>query len=302
MTDTPRDPDSPRTDDNRDSSFDPRRLTRDRWPVPDWHFEQIEKETRSSESKAGMLGVIQRMGDQTAPDFSGIDWDAELAGFGPLEFPTYYRQPFHSVPGGYLSEAAAVGDRRAMQAIYQHDHPERCLGIRSEIAALVPEHAKRVVEFGAGTGDGAAAVARRLPAARVTALEASPFMIIAGRIQNADAPNLEFVQGLAEESKLEDESVDALMITLLFHECPDKIKRDILAEAHRVLRPGGTIVLSDTPMASLHDYRGFYEPYKEQWSSFDPESALSAAGFEAIINRDVVPTLFTRIARKPENG
>jgi ubiquinone/menaquinone biosynthesis C-methylase UbiE len=133
----------------------------------------------------------------------------------------------------------------------------------------------------------------------VTALEASPFMLIAAKHQNAGLPNLRWVQGLAEQTGLEAGSFDAVAITLVFHECPDTIKRDILAEAFRILRPGGTLVLSDTPNDDLHGYRGFYEPYKEQWLVFDPDACLKDAGFGEIEAHDVAPPLWSRVARKP---
>ena len=101
----------------------------------------------------------------------------------------------------------------------------------------------------------------------------------------------ELVQGFAESTGLPDASVDAALITLVFHECPDKIKETILAEVLRILRPGGTLVLSDTPNDDLHDYRGFYEPYKEQWLHFDPEATLAAAGFDAALRRPEVSAL-----------
>jgi len=284
---------------SRPTGFDMRTLAGQRWPAPEWHLDTVAKETTGPESKERMMSVVRRMSEQQVPDYSGIDWDVSLASFGELEFPSYYRQPFHSVPGGYLSEAAAIGDRRAMESIYQHAHPQRSLGVRAELAKLIPDDARRVVELGAGTGDGAAAIARRLPDADVTALEASPFMIVAGRHQNADVRNLRYVQGLAEDTKLPDDSVDAIMITLVFHECPDTIKREILKEACRVLRPGGSLVLSDTPNDDLHDFRGFYEPYKEEWLDFDPEAFLKAAGFVDVVARDVAPPLWSRTAIKP---
>ena len=286
---------------NRKSAFDLRSLAGDRWPPPDWHFEKIAHESSGPESKDGMMGVIRRMAAQEAPDFADLDWDVELEAFGSLDLPDYYRQPFHSVPGGYLSEAAATNDRRALEAIYQDAHPGRSLGIREDIATLVPENARSVVEFGAGTGDGAAAIARRFPTARVMALEASPFMIIAGRTQNADLPNLEFVQGLAEETNIAEDSVDLVLLSFLLHECPDTIKRDILDRARRILRPGGMIVLNDTPPDSLDGYRGFYEPYREQWRDFDPETSLAEAGFEDTSNHEIAPTVFTRTATKTAN-
>ena len=282
--------------------FDMRQLAGTRWTPPQWHLDRIDAEMRGPEPKDRMLGVVRRMSAQVAPDLSAIDWDRELAAFAVRsadDFPSYYRQPFHSVPGGYLSEAAAVGDRSAMEAIYQHAHPRRSLGVRDELAALVPDDARVVVELGAGTGDGAAAIARRLPGADVLAIEASPFMIIAGRVQNADVPNLRFAQGLAEQNGLASGSVDAVAITLVLHECPDTVKRALLGEVRRVLRRGGTLVLTDTSQDDLHDYRGFYEPYKEEWQRFDPDALLSELGFEVVRALSVAPPLWTRIARSP---
>ncbi len=176
-------------DSRRDAvGFDMRTLAGTRWPVPDWHLETIAGEMQCDAPKDRMMRVVRRMGDQAAPDFSDLDWDAELARFAPIEFPSYYTQPFHSVPGGYLSEAAAIGDRAALEAIYEDAHPRRSLGVRDELASLVPAHSRGVVDLGAGTGDGAAAIARRLPEARVTAIDASPFMVIAGRHQNRGLP------------------------------------------------------------------------------------------------------------------
>jgi len=270
-----------------------------RYAVPNWHYDTIQKESDCVEPESRMLDVVRAMADQEAPDFSSVDWDKELQAFGEVEFPAYYRQPFHSVPGGYLSQAAAIGDRCAMEAIYRDDHPQRSLGLREALATLVPEDAGTVADLGCGSGDGAAAIARRLPGAQVTAIDASPFMLIAARHQNPDLPNLAFEQGFAEQTRFETASQDAVTITLVFHECPDEIKRTILGEAHRILRPGGALALSDTAQTDLDTYRGFYEPYKEQWLAFDPAAFLRDAGFETVASNDVAPPLWTFTARKP---
>jgi SAM-dependent methyltransferase len=281
-----------------ESRFDMRALAGDRYPPPAWHLEKIEQEM-SAPDKTRMMRVVTRMGDQEAPDFSAIDWDRELARFEGIEFPQYYMQPFHSVPGGYLSEAAAVGDRAAMEAIYEQAHPRRSLGVRDALATLVPEEALNIVDLGGGTGDLGAAVARRLPNARVRSIDASPFMIIAGEVQNGGVENLRLEQGFAEQTDLEDASADVVLITLVFHECPNQIKKTILSEVRRVLKPGGHLILSDTPQDDLHDYRGFYEPYKEEWLEYDPVAALEAAGFVDVERQDVAPPLWSVIARNP---
>jgi len=77
------------------------------------------------------------------------------------------------------------------------------------------------------------------------------------------------------------------------------VKRAILAEARRILRPGGTLVLGDTPQHDLHDFRGFYEPCKDEWLAFDPAACLAGCGFDAIDERPVALPLWTLVARSP---
>merc|ERR1711965_381121 len=49
------------------------------------------------------IAQIQKDSPTTFGD-TQIDWERELKGFGYLPYPAYYRQPFHSVPGGWLSK------------------------------------------------------------------------------------------------------------------------------------------------------------------------------------------------------
>ena len=124
-------------------------------------------------------------------------------------------------------------------------------------------------------------------------------MTIAARHQNGGVENVRYEHGFAEATGLPDASLDAVSITLVFHECPDKIKSDILTEVHRILKPGGTLVLTDTPTDDLHTYRGFYEPYKEQWMAFAPGTFLEAAGFVDCEDRSIASPLWSQVAQKP---
>jgi SAM-dependent methyltransferase len=230
------------------------------------------------------LIVNKRILEQPAPDLGGeINWEVELAKFKKLEYPEYYLQPFHSVPGGWLSKAASTINRQAMQAIYADTHPESCLGVRKDLAQLVAAgktgEGTTVVDFGCGDGDGAAAVARAFPKARVIGVDASPFMIIVGSRQNRDATNLEWLHTMAEHTGLASNSVDAVQIQLVLHECSDEARLEIGKEACRILKPGGQYIITDTPQDDLGHYRGFLEPHKDTWQKFSVATYFGATGF-----------------------
>lgn len=52
-----------------------------------------------------------------------------------------------------------------------------------------------------------------------------------------------FFQAAAEQTGLPSASVDLVSCCLVMHELPQSASRAIIAEAHRILRPGGTIAI-----------------------------------------------------------
>jgi ubiquinone/menaquinone biosynthesis C-methylase UbiE len=100
----------------------------------------------------------------------------------------------------------------------------------------------RVLDIGAGTGTLAALVGERHPGARVTGLDADPAMLARAR---AKAPGASFDEGLSYELPYPDASFDRVLSSLFFHHLRPRDKRRTLAEAHRVLRPGGELHVAD---------------------------------------------------------
>ncbi|MCG1003102.1 MULTISPECIES: class I SAM-dependent methyltransferase [Halobacterium] len=100
---------------------------------------------------------------------------------------------------------------------------------------------ERVLDVGGGTGRAARALARdteAVPGWDVTVVDASARMLAKAR-----ASGLPTVRGDAAELPFPDDSVDAVVVVDALHHFPDR--DGALAEAKRVLRPGGVLVVRD---------------------------------------------------------
>lgn len=94
-----------------------------------------------------------------------------------------------------------------------------------------------VVEVGAG--DGANFGHYPDEVSRVVAVEPDDYL--RGRAREAAPAHVEVVDGAADRLPLADDEADAVVFCLVLCSVPDQL--DALAEAHRVLRPGGRLVL-----------------------------------------------------------
>jgi len=252
-----------------------------RWKPRRSQIRTIEKELHSYTEKDQFVRILMSMPVTAGPDLGKVEWKNALKKYAVLDYPNYYLQPFHSMPGGWLSPTSAGGDRKALNAIYAHAHPKKSLGLRKHMATLFPEDAKLIYDLGAGSGDQAGAILRRLPEAEIVCVDASPFMIEIGKRQNPDK-NIRWVHSMAEDIDAADGSVDAVNISIVFHELPNFAKRKLLQTAFRILKPGGKLVLSDIPPNDLESYRGFYEPYAQEWLSYDPGADMHEVGFRDV--------------------
>jgi ubiquinone/menaquinone biosynthesis C-methylase UbiE len=103
---------------------------------------------------------------------------------------------------------------------------------------------RRILDIGCGTGQFAAAVHKRCPQARVYGLDLSGQMLRQGakRCDGAGGA-IQLVQGDSARLPFADDAFDVVTCAHSFHHYPSQ--SNVLAEMHRVLRPGGRLMIVD---------------------------------------------------------
>lgn len=143
------------------------------------------------------------------------------------------------------------------------------------LCLLVPRI--RIADLGAGEGVLSQLLARG--AEFVHCVDKSPRMVKFGRelARRQGIRNLDYVLGDIEDIPLRPASVDLALLSQALHHAENP--RQALAEAHRILRPGGRIVLLDL---KAHRFEKARELYADRWLGFEPQTLcdwLEGAGF-----------------------
>jgi arsenite methyltransferase len=140
--------------------------------------------------------------------------------------------------GAALYEAEADGAPRAAV--------EASLGCGVPTAVADLHEGETVLDLGSGAGADVLISARRVgPTGKAIGLDMTDEMLELARTnaREAGVDNVEFVKGYIEDIPLADASVDVVMSNCVINLSADKHK--VLAEAARVLRPGGRFAVSD---------------------------------------------------------
>lgn len=114
--------------------------------------------------------------------------------------------------------------------------------------ALAPAAGETIVDLGAGTGTTAIEIARAAPGCAMIAVDPDPAVLELAASKAAQAGvAVRFVIALAEDlpADLTPGMADKVVSSLVLHQCSAAAKAGLLAAAHRLLRPGGRLLIAD---------------------------------------------------------
>ena len=163
------------------------------------------------------------------------------------------------------------------------------LGCGNPLAVADLQAAETVLDLGSGGGLDVLLSARRVgPAGTAYGLDASPDMLALARANAAQAgvANAQFLHGHIEDIPLPDGHVDVIISNCVINLSADKPR--VLAEAFRVLRPGGRLGISDVVAAEDIDVSQLAEAERRvgcttgTLTQREYHALLSAAGFSGI--------------------
>src|SRR4051812_25452912 len=175
------------------------------------------------------------------------------------------------------------------------------LGCGNPTALAELQAGEVVLDLGSGGGIDVLLSAKRVgPAGKAYGLDMTDEMLALARENQAKSglTNVEFLKGQIEHIPLPDNSVDVIISNCVINLSADKDR--VIAEAFRVLKPGGRFAVSDVVVRG-QDIPAEVRRSMELWvgcvaGALEEDSyreKLARAGFEAV---DVEPTRVYRIA------
>ena len=129
---------------------------------------------------------------------------------------------------------------------------------------------KRILDIGCTVGHNAVPIAQAYPDAEVIAIDtaAASLRYGAARAAAMGVTNITFIQASGEDlSRWADNNFDWVQTTMFLHELSAKAMPKLLAEANRVLAPGGLILHVEQPQYS--DEMPLFEQFMRDWDAFN---------------------------------
>ncbi len=226
-----------------------------------------------------------------------------------LEAPDYITaQDVHLMPGGYAADDGDVRQGAIMDrggAVYMLGlnggpngaqlNDARGKAVIAHLLAVYPEFKPtKILELGCGVGASTTAIARYFPDSDIYGVDIGPSML---RYAHARAESMgvraHFSQQNAEATNFADESFDFVFTAAVFHETSAQAIPKILAEARRLLRPGGVMIHLEVPtryqelslwqkMNTEYETHFNNEPCWRVATSADYRALCQAAGFSDV--------------------
>jgi ubiquinone/menaquinone biosynthesis C-methylase UbiE len=203
-------------------------------------------------------------------------------------YPKYYRRNFHWQSEGYLGEGSAAIYEAQVELLFGGlaDAMRRQVLPPAVEAARLLGGAAKVLDLACGNGAVLELLGEALPDAQLYGVDLSPFYVAAARRRLGGGRRVSLLVENAEALPFVGGHFDVVTCVYLLHELPPAVRRSVLREIARVLRPGGTLVLADSLQlqdapALAEVLAGFPEQFHEPFYAHYLRDDLEAAGREA---------------------
>jgi len=227
-------------------------------------------------------------------------WDEDLTAVQnpDLQYPAYYTTSFHAYDEGNLSWKAAWEVESASRAVHAQIWSSGDVSgdpmLRGSYSDAIQEKVEilpqNILDLGCGAGMSTFALQEIYPDAQVTGVDLSPYFLAVAKYREEQVnQNINWVNAAAESTELPDASFDLVSACLMFHELPTAAAKEIIAEARRLLRPGGYLAIMDmNPQSEIFLKMPPYiltllkstEPYLDQYFALNMEQAFIDEGFD----------------------
>ena len=257
-----------------------------------------------------MPQIWERLNQKRYQEFSS---EVETSGY-----PSYYVQNFHHQTDGYLSDMSANLYDLQVELLFNGaaDAMRRRIlaplkeGLQA-FSAIEPRQIK-ILDLASGTGRTLRMLRGMLPKASLYGVDLSPaYLRKANQMLSQISGELpQLIQANAEELPYLENYFHAVTCVFLFHELPPQARQNVIDQAFRVVKPGGTFVIcdsvqvSDSPelaplMAGFSDT--FHEPYYRHYMNDDLIARLQSAGFTDVSTQVHFMSKYL-VAHKPAEG
>jgi ubiquinone/menaquinone biosynthesis C-methylase UbiE len=195
--------------------------------------------------------------------------------------PDYYLQNFHFQSGGWLTEESADRYDTQVEVLFKgtaNAMRRQALPPLAEAFAGRDQRKLRLIDIGCGTGRFLDFVKQAWPRLPALGLDLSEAYIGHARRHLKRWSRTHLVVANAEAIPVPDNFCDAVTSIFVLHELPPGVRRTVIAEAARMLKPGGRLVLLDSlQRGDEPDYdemlerfpQHYHEPYYRSYVSED---------------------------------
>jgi ubiquinone/menaquinone biosynthesis C-methylase UbiE len=219
-----------------------------------------------------------------------------------IEYPSYYKQPYHDIIGGYLSSYNIYYEhsKRTYLNSIKHGYDELS---DINIINIISKHYKQkntniILDIGCSIAEFSVKLRNKFDNSNVIGLDCCPYFYFINKELFGKLDRIEFLYENFENSSVKEESVDMIVAISLVHELPANATTNLIKISNKLLKKDGLFIISELKAEEFKKRFNVFEPYMDSYANYDFDKNINNNNFKIIESTEAFENYWVKVCKK----
>lgn len=267
-----------------------------------YHIVSYRKSLWFTNTRLKILSILQYYNSDYFLKLNTNKLNINIKKLNVIEYPSYYKQPYHDIVGGYLS---------SYNIYYEHSKRTYLDSIKCgygelsdiNIINIINEYYKQkdnniILDIGCSIAEFSVKLRNKFDKSNIVGLDCCPYFYLINKELFGKLDRIDFLYETFENTSIKEGSIDMIVAISLVHELPSSATTNLINISHKLLKKNGLFIISELKASEFKKRFNVFEPYMDSYANYNFDKNINNNNFKIIESTEAFENYWVKVCKK----